>query len=339
MRSLAFASAFVLTLLALLPGCAGPDPVEQQQADQDFVRAQELLAAGDHLASRSLLAGLVARDRRLDRGVRVAEELHLLAQSYAGTASFDSAFNFYAAAQEQYKSRADRQAARGVQLETALLHRRMGEERKAFALYTEMIRFAKLFKDEDGLRTIQWAMLPCCRALAEREEEGHILAEVLQAASASGDPAFAARANLESGISMMWQGNLDSASQHLLRAFTLVDKSPDSLLACSTLLRLARAYNAAGKSTEALQTYGEALRRVDKIAGGKRLRQELLIRVGNLYLRGRQSSEAGRFYRAALSSAINLKDKIAEGYVCVQLGHCEPAENSEGALKYYRSAL
>ncbi len=339
MRHLAFSSAFVLAFLVFLSGCNGPDPIEQQQADQDFVRAQELLAGGDHRASRPLLVGLVARDRKLDRGARVAEELHLLARSYAATASLDSAFNFYAAAQEQYKSMADRQGARGAQLETGMLLRRTGEERKAFALYTEMVRFAKVFKDDDGLRAIQWAMLPCCRVLAEHEEEGHILAELFQAASASGDAAFAARANLEAGISMMQQGRMDSASQHLLRAFTLVDKSRDSLLACTSLLQLARAYDAAGKPTEALQTYGEALRRADKIAGGRRIRQELLVRVGNLYLRGRQSAEAGRFYRAALSSAINLKDKIAEGYLCVQLGHCEPGENSEGALKYYRSAL
>ena len=70
MRPLAFSSAFVLMLLAFLPGCSGPDPIEQQQADQDFARAQELLAGGNHQASRSMLAGLVARDRRLDRGAR-----------------------------------------------------------------------------------------------------------------------------------------------------------------------------------------------------------------------------------------------------------------------------
>ncbi len=338
MRSLALSSTLALALLVLAPGCNGPDPIEQQQADQDFARAQELLSGGDHHASRAMLIGLVTRDRKLDRGARVAEELHLLARSYAATASFDSALQYYAIAQDQYRSMADRQAARGVQLETASLFRRMGEERKAFALYTEMVRFAKLFNEEEGLRTIQWAMLPCCRMLGEREEEGHILADLLRA-SASGDPVFAARANLEAGISMMWQGKPDSASQHLLRAFTLCDKSPDSLLVCSTLLQLARAYDAAGKSAQALQTYSEALQRADKIAAGRRIRLELLTRVGNRYLRSRQSAEAARFYRAALMSAINLKDKIAEGYLSIQLGHCEPAANSEGTLKFYRSAL
>ncbi len=279
MRSLTFSSTVTLALLVLASGCNGPDPIEQQQADQDFARAQELLSGGDHRASRTMLIGLVSRDRKLDRGGRVAEELHLLARSYAATASFDSALQYYALAQEQYRSMADRQAARGVQLETAALFRRMGEERKALALYTEMVRFAKLFNEEDGLRAIQWAMLPCCRMLGEREEEGHILADLLRA-SASGDPTFAARANLEAGISMMWQGRPDSASQHLLRAFTLCDKSPDSLLVCSTLLQLARAYDAAGKSAQALQSYSEALQRADKIAGGRRIRLELLTQSG-----------------------------------------------------------
>jgi tetratricopeptide (TPR) repeat protein len=338
MRSLTPFPAFVLAILVLVSGCGGPDPIEQRQADQDYSRAQELLSAGDHLASRYLLLDLVARDRRLDRGARIAEELHLLARSYAATASFDSALQFYAAAQEQYKNMADRHAVRGVQLETASIYRRMGEERKAFALYTEMARFAKLFNEEEGLRSIQLAMLPSCRLLGEQEEEEHILADLFHA-SASGNSSFAARVNVEAGVSMMWQGKPDSAIQHLLRAFTLSDRSPDSLLACSALLQLARAYDAAGKATEALQTYGEALLRADKIAAGRRMRQELLTRVGNLYLRSRQSAEARRFYRAALNSAINLKDRIAEGYMCVQLGHCEPGENSEGALKYYRSAL
>ncbi len=339
MRPLSFSCAFLLALLALLSGCGGPDPIEQQQADRDFARVQELLAGGDHHASRPILAELITRDRKLGRGARVAEELHLLAGSYAATASFDSALQFYSAALEQYKSMADRPAAREMQLETASLYRCMGEERRAFALYTEMVRFAKLFKEEDGLRSIQWAMLPSCRILGEREEEGHILADLLRAASAQGDPAFGARANLEAGISVMQQGNPDSASQYLLRAFTLADKSPDSLLACEALLQLARAYDASGKTTDALQTYSEALQRADKIAGGRRIRQELLTRVGNLYLQSRQSAEAGRFYRAALTSAINLKDKIAEGYVCIQLGHSEPAANSESTMKFYRSAL
>jgi tetratricopeptide (TPR) repeat protein len=338
MRALAFSFTFVLALLVALAGCGGPDPIEQQQADQDFGRAQELLAVGDHHAARSLLTDLVTRDRGFDRGARVAEELHLLARSYAATASFDSALQFYAGAQEQYKSMADRQAARSVQLETAALYRQMGEERKAFTLYTEMVRFAKLFKEEEGLRSIQWAMLPCCRVLAEREEESHILADLL-AVSAPENPSFAARANLEAGISMAWRGMQDSAAQYLLRAFTLSDKSPDSVLACSILLRLGRVYDAAGKPTEALQTYGEALQRTDKISEGKKIRQELLVRVGNLYLRSRQYAEAGRFYRAALSSAIKLKDKTAEGYLTVQLGHSEPATSSDNALKYYQSAL
>jgi tetratricopeptide (TPR) repeat protein len=339
MRSLAYTQAVVLALFAFLTGCRGPQPADKQQADQDFSRARDLLAAGDHRAARPLLSGLVVRDRKLDRGGRVAEELHLLAGSYAATASFDSALSFYAAAQEQYKSLANRGAARGVQLEMALLYRRMGEERRAFTLYTEMERLAKVFNDDDGVRTIQFAMLPSCRALGEWEENRRILAELFRAASAADDPVLVARANLEAGISMKQQGNLDSASQHLLRAFTLADKSPDSLLACTALLYLARTYDAAGKANDALQTFGEALRRADRIADGRRIRQELLIRVGNIYLRSRQSAEAARFYRAALRSAISLTDKIAEGYVCVQLGHAEPAANGEATLKYYRSAL
>lgn len=339
MRPLVFSAVIVLALLTLLSGCGGPDPVEQQQADQDFARAQELLAGGDHHAARALLSSLTVRDRKLGRGARVAEELHLLARSYTATASLDSALQLFGSAQEQYRSMADRPAGRGVQLETALVYRRMGEERRAFTLYTEMVRFAKVFQDNEGLRAIQWDMLPCCRALGEWEEERHILADLLAAASSSGDPVFSARANLEAGVSMMHQGMPDSACQHLLRAFTLSDKSSDSLLACNALLQLARAYDAAGKSTEALQTYAEALRHADKISNGKRIRQELLTRVGNLYLRSRQFTEARRFYRAALSSAMNLKDKVAEGYLCVQLGHSEPGENSTDALKYYRSAL
>ena len=337
MRTFVLILVLLLAPFVFLTGCRGPDPVEKQQADRDFSRAQDLLAAGDHRAARPLLAGLLVIDRKLDRGARVADELHLLAGSYAATASFDSALDFYTAAQEQFKSLANRAAARSMQLEMALLFRRMGDERRALTLYTEMERLAKVFNDNDGVRVVQYAMLPACRALGEWDEDRRILADLFRAAS--DDPVLAARANLEAGISMKLRGNLDSASQHLMRAFTLADKAPDSLLACNALLYLARTYDAAGKANEALQTFGEALQRADKITDGRRIRQELLIRVGNIYLRSRQSAEAARFYRAALSSAINLKDKVAEGYLCVQLGHAEPAQNTDATLKYYRSAL
>ena len=65
---------------------------------------------------------------------------------------------------------------------------------------------------------------------------------------------------------------------------------------------------------------------------------ELFCRVGNVYLRTRRAGEAARFFRAALVAAINGGNRIAQGYVMLQLAHCDLETNRDAATRNYQSA-
>ncbi|MCZ6775500.1 MAG: CHAT domain-containing protein, partial [Ignavibacteria bacterium] len=190
-------------------------------------------------------------------------------------------------------------------------------------------------------RDIQWAMLPTCRALGNVDEEKRILTELLNSYTATADIAHQARVYYESGLSNIHRDEHEKAIENLLRALTFADQARDSLLAVSIVLKLALAYNESGRSDESFQMYTEGLRRADITARARRLREEMLIRVGNIYLGQGQPGEARRFYQAALSSAIKTQNQIAEGYMFIHLGHCEIENRAkrDDAIKNYRSAF
>ncbi|MDH3253024.1 MAG: CHAT domain-containing protein, partial [Ignavibacteria bacterium] len=112
-------------------------------------------------------------------------------------------------------------------------------------------------------------------------------------------------------------------------------------LAISALLKIGVTYEKMGQTFEAFQSFSDGLRRSDRARGAAGLREEMLIRIGNIYLGNGQESEAARFYRAALNSALRMKNKIAEGYLFLQLGHCMigDAGQRDDAVRNYESAL
>jgi len=338
---LKYTFVLVAPILVCLSGCGKEISPEQRQADSTLVKAKEAIAQGQHRTGRRLLAAALELDRELQRIPQVAEELSLFGASYAAAAHFDSAMQFYAQAIEQYKSLADRKSARSLTLEIAFLHRLMGDERKAFAIYTETSRLHQVFKDAEGVRQIQWAMIPTCRALEKKEEETQTLTELLNAYTTAGDIVAQAKVNFEIGRSKFLQHKYTDAAEGFLRSLALAEQVRDSLLAINVLLHLARTYSAEGKIPDAFQMYTEGLRRSDITRNARALREEMLVRVGNIYLGKSQPSEAARFYRAALSSAVYLKNKIAEGYLFIQLGHCEVGNRStrDNAIKNYQTAL
>ena len=75
-----------------------------------------------------------------------------------------------------------------------------------------------------------------------------------------------------------------------------------------------------------------------------RLTTRLLLNVGNTYVRTRDMVNATRFYRAALTYALNSKDRIAEGYATILLGLCalesrgaDPVRESRSGLELFES--
>ncbi len=257
---------------------------------------------------------------------------------YASMADFDSAQIFYSRAMEEYRGLADRNAVWALTIEMAALHRRMGQERAAYSQLEEALRLAKVFGDSAGARQIGLALLPSCRTLDNRAMESQIVNDLLNAYSATGHAGDLARLYREVGLSQFARREYDRAAEHFLRALTLADQAHDSILAVESLLRLGMAFDATGKINEAFQSYSDGLRRADKTRGGVGYRNEMLIRVGNAYLRSRQFEQARRFYNAALTSAIRIGNKLMEGMIVIQLGHCDVENSIEAALKNYFGA-
>jgi tetratricopeptide (TPR) repeat protein len=327
--------------LLLLAGCTREPAPEEHQADQIFKQAKESFSKGKYRETRDLLRSANEMNRRLDRTRQVAEGYELLGRMYVSAAEFDSAMSFVSASLEQYRRLADRASVRALTLELASLHSLMGDDRRAFDIYTEAMRLAQLFEEDDGVREIRWAMLPAARALGKTELETQILASLTSAYAASGDRRQLARVHLEAGTIRLARRQYQAALEDLLRGLSLSEQARDSLLAIESLLQIARTYVEMGSLTEAFDTFTDALRRSDITQGAGHLREEMLARVGNIYMHRGQPSEALRFYRAALASAIKRRNRIAEGYLFIQVGHCELAQpgGREAAMRSFRAAL
>ncbi|HEX9655812.1 MAG TPA: tetratricopeptide repeat protein [Bacteroidota bacterium] len=328
--------------LILLTGCGRDITPEQRQADSTYTLATSAFEQGDFQRARVFLREAVVLDQNLGRDAQLADEHRLLARVFAGVAEFDSAVEHYDRAIIHAKAVADRGGARSSTLEIAALYRFIGEERKAFSLYIEALRLARVFGDEAGVLDIEWAMLPSARALRNFEEEDRILSNLLNHAVTTGNVQTQARVYSETGYSYRRAGDEQGALENFLRALTFADQLRDTLASLNVLKDIGDLYEHLGKPNDALQTYGEALNRADRTAANADgIRLELLIRVGNVYLARQQLNDAVRFYRAGLNAAIRRKNKIAEGYLFLQLGHCYLGGqgNLPEALKSFQSGL
>jgi tetratricopeptide (TPR) repeat protein len=324
--------------LVLLAGCSEEQSPEQLAADQAFAAGRRAWAKGEYTEGRTKLFRALAFDRRLGRAALVAEEQSILGGVYASMAEFDSARIFYSLAMEEYRGLADRNAVRALTIEMAALHRRMGQERAAYTQLEEALRLAKVFGDSAGARQIGFALLPSCRALDNRAMESQIVNDLLNAYRAPGHAADLARLYREVGLSQFARREYDRAVEHFLRALTFANQARDSVVAVESLLRVGMAFEATGKTSEAFQSYSDGLRRADKTRGVIGYRNEMLIRIGNAYLRSRQIEQARRFYNAALTSAIRVGNKLMEGMIVIQLGHCDVETTREAAIKNYLGA-
>ena len=332
-------AAGIIVVALGCPGCGNERSPEELRADSALVAGKTAILGDDYRSAKQEVLLALALDGGLTRRARVAEETCLLGDIAAAGASFDSAFSWYSVSLGDFRGLADRKGARDVTLRAAALRRRMGEERKAFTMYVEARRLARVFHDDEGVRDIEWAMLPCARVLDEQEEESDIIRELLQGYTAAGDIAHQAAVLLASGDGKFARGLSDRSAEDYLRALMLADQSRDSLLAVRAALRLAMAFEGAGRLRDALTNYGECLKRADRTRGAAEIRLEALIRVGNLYLRGRQFAEAVRFLKAALSAAHASGNNVAEGYLLLQLGNCDAESSRESALRNYRAGV
>ena len=271
-----------IILIALgCTGCGNELSPEQMRSDSALAAGRTAIVRDDYRAAKDQILAALALDEGLNRRVRVAEETRLLGDIAAAGAYFDSAFSWYGLSLGDFKGLADRSGVRDVTLRVAALRRRMGEERKAFTMYVEALRLARVFHDDEGVRDIQWAMLPCARVLDEQEEEADIIRELLQGYTAAGDISHQSAVFLAWGDGKFARRLYDRSAEDYLRALMLADQARDSMRAVRATLRLAMAFEGAGRLHDALTNYGECLKRADRTRGAAEIRQEALIRVGN----------------------------------------------------------
>lgn len=331
-------AAVSILLLFLLVGCSNEVPPEQKQADAVYAAARAAATRGDASEGRRQFSIALALDLRLGRTARVAESQRMLADLHAASGEFDSALVFYGEAAKSYRAIAERPIVRDITRTTASLYRQMGRERKAMETLTELLRLTRVFGDSAGVRAVQWDMLPLCRELDLRDQERKILEELAAYYVAAGDIPGRAQIQMAFGLSFLERGTHDLGAAHFAGAYSMALQARDSVLAASAIGCEARALEGVGKINDALSAYAQALALADRARGLRRQRLEFLTRVGNLYLRARQLPQALRFYRAALSAAIALEHRIAEGYLTAQLGVCELESSLPEAVKKFQSA-
>jgi tetratricopeptide (TPR) repeat protein len=336
------AISFWLLIPAMIVGSAGcgkKTSREQQIADSVLVSAKVALRDGKYAEAKSNLRQAFILDERLGRGIRLAEESRLLARVAEATADFDSALYHLSRATQEYRNLAQRDSIRSIVLGTASLYRTMGQDRKAFAQLEEALRLARVFGDSIGVREIELALIPLCRSLENWEMESRIVNDLLKVYGAPPDPGKLARIYYEVARSQAFRREYDRAAEHFLRAFAFADQAHDSLLSLQSMVRVALAFDAAGRTTEAFQSFSDGLKRAGRTSGAGGLRSELLLRIGNAYMRVRMVDEARRFFNAALASAVQNSNKLLEGYCVIQLGWCDFGGGSEGGLKRVGSAI
>jgi tetratricopeptide (TPR) repeat protein len=336
-RSALAGTMFGALLLAV--GCGGSPSPEQLAADSTLVAARTALDGGDHEQARKSFRVLLGIEEKLGRAAPQAEATRGLARIAVARAEFDSALALYARSRELYRRLADRESVRKTTIEVASLHRLMGEEDEAFTLLEESLRLARVFGDSAGVCEIELAILPSCRLLDQRDVESRVVNDLLKTFGGVKATGELARVYEEVGKTQLFRHEYSRAAEHFLQEFTLADKRGDSLRAAEALVNVGIALAEAGRTSEAFQSYGDALRRTDRLRGASLIRSDLLLRVGNAYARTKQFEQAKRFYAPALTAALRGKNKLAEGYLALQMALCDLDRNPDEALRNIRNVV
>lgn len=337
MTRIILVSALALSLLS----CDKEPSAEELRADQLFARARLTVQERRPGDARPLLLAALELDTRLERKEKTAEESELLGESYQAGARFDSAFFYYDQAYTQFRSLAEKYHARRVRLKTAELQRQLGQLDDALQVVTEMARISEVLGDIQGVTELNWSLIPIYRTMERVKEEEEVLGQLLQTAFNAGSLPMQARVYTEWGDAFAHRGDWIAAIENYIRGLSIATQAGDALQEVQLRSRLARAYSHSGSRDEAFRTFTDGLVQSDRTKGAEHVREEMLVRTGNIYLHEHDYANADRFFEAALHSAIRRNDKLLEGYLFLQRGHCAVGltPRSPAALQNYQVAL
>lgn len=327
----------VAALILALGGCGGgaEDPTT---LDSILTRTDALVEAGKDRAARQYLRAELATRRDIREGKAMAAASRMLAELYTASALYDSAHVFYDRAAEAYRGLAQRANAYAMVIAAGDLDIRSGRPHRARLQYEEALRLAQVFGDSASAHTLRLALVPVYAALEDRDAERDALSRLYATARAQQDRGSEAQIEYAAGLANAGRGENDEAAAAFLRTVTLADGAGDSLLATKALMQVAMALDRTGQTREALATFGSALARSTLLRYHTDLASELLVRVGNLYLRTRDVPQAMRFFRSAEQIANASRDALLEAYLMMQIGHAGYTTDRNAAMQSYRSA-
>jgi CHAT domain-containing protein len=330
-------TAVVVALILAVGGCGG-EAENITTLDSVLTRTESLVEAGKDREARQYLHAELKGRKDIREGKATAAGLRMLAELYTASAYYDSAHVFYDRAADAYRGLAQRGHAYTMAIAAGELDIRSGRPGRARLQYEEALRLAHVFGDTSSAHEIRLALIPVYAALEDRDAEREALVRLYATARAQQDRGSEARIEYAAGLASAGRRENDEAAGAFLRAVTLAEGTGDSLLATKALMHVGITLDRAGQTREALASFGSALARSGLLRYHTDLAAELLVRVGNLYLRQGDPGQATRFFRSAATIANASQDALLEAYLMVQLGHAGYTADRGAALRSYRSA-
>lgn len=324
-------------LAVLTSGCERDMTLERERAAAVFERAKDAILRNDHRDTRRFLLEVARLDDQLGNRTRLAETLVLLSENYAAGGRFDSAAMLAHEAQRLYANLGDKPGIRTAVLARARVHELCDELENAYALLVGALQVEEALGNRYAAQELKWRIIPVARKAGNPEAERRYLRQLIAEYDASGEKGKQAHAVYELGASYLSRNQLQSAQKYLGEARTLALAGSDSLLLISVMQMQGLAARRESDMPRALRHYSEGLRLSDVTHGAHRLREELLLRTGNLLLHQRRFTDAVRYFNVALRSAIHTQHRLVEAYALLQLGHCSLGLNSDGTAQEYES--
>ena len=272
-----------------------------------------------------------------DGGLGGAEEL--LGDIDGSVASFDKAFDHYAAATRLFRSAGDKVGVRAVTLSVMDLYSRMGLEEEAFARGEEALRLAQVSNDRASIDEMTKALIPLCRTLGRREIEEQLCKRLSCEADSLGDKKRGSWVIDQEGLSAFVHGDGVSAGEKFEKAIDLMEQTGDTARAIPEIVHLGRAYESIGNFPEAISAYLGAMPLSERSRADRIIQQELLFRLGNALLVAKRNGEAVGYFQSALSLSKKLGDEFARRYALLQLANTLRSVDLSSTTPIVRQAL
>lgn len=336
MNGQGFIYAIVALGMVAAYSCSREETPIERHLREYAKEAEDALKRGDLRESMAHRMGALQLAKELENPSLVGEQSLALATLLLQSARFDSAAKLIAHAKEAYSSEGDKEGTRAAVLAQVRLYRMRGEDRRALQLLQEQVRLQEVTGEVYGARRLKEAMLPVCIALYDTSLEHRVQAELQEAYEQENNVQSLARLRRTAGVSLLQRSLFDDALRAFDDALALAERAHDSLLVIELHQWRAVAYEKMGKKAESFAAFTTGLKLTDRTRASASLREEMLMRVGNIYLRDNRREQARTFFTTALKSAIARGKKVLEGYALLQVAQC--SRQSADALAMYRAA-